>query len=70
MCQRITNNKEKLEGEFSGGPMVKDSPSNTGDTGSIPGWVTEIPHAVGQLSPHSATKDPTCRNEDTTQPNS
>lgn len=47
MCQRITNNKEKLEGEFSGGPMVKDSPSNTGDTGSIPGWVTEIPHALG-----------------------
>ena len=25
--------------------MVRTSPSNTGSTGSIPGWVTKIPHA-------------------------
>ena len=34
--------------------MVKNLPSNAGDTGSIPGWGTEIPHAAGQLSPRAA----------------
>ena len=35
----------------------KESPSNAGDTGSIPGWGTKIPHAMGQLSPHAATTE-------------
>ena len=26
--------------------MVKNSPSNTGNARSIPGWVTKIPHAA------------------------
>ena len=30
--------------------MVKNPPSNAGDTGSIPGRGTKIPHAAGQLS--------------------
>ena len=30
--------------------MVKNPPSNSGDTGSIPGQGTKIPCAVGQLS--------------------
>ena len=38
--------------------MVKNSPSNTGDAGSIPGRGTRIPHAVGQLSPRAATTEP------------
>ena len=31
--------------------MVENPPYNAGDAGSIPGQRTEIPHAVGQLSP-------------------
>ena len=33
---------------FPGGPMVKNPPANAGDTGSIPGWGTKIPHAAEQ----------------------
>ena len=29
--------------------MVKNSPANAGDVGSIPGWETKIPYAMGQL---------------------
>ena len=31
--------------DFPGGPVVKTSPSNAGDVGSIPGWGPKIPHA-------------------------
>ena len=31
--------------------MVKNPPYNAGDTGSIPGQGTKIPHATGQLKP-------------------
>ena len=31
--------------DFSGGPVIKISSSNTGDTGSIPGQGAKIPHA-------------------------
>ena len=30
---------------FTGGPVVKSSPSNVGDVGLIPGWGAKIPHA-------------------------
>ena len=40
--------------DFPGGPVVKNPPCNSGDTGSIPGQETKIPHA-------RATK-PACRN--------
>ena len=33
-----------------GGPVVKNSPSNAGDGGSVPGQGTKTPHALGQLS--------------------
>ena len=39
--------------------MVKNPPSNAGDTGSSPGPGTKIPHAVQQLSPRAATTEPT-----------
>ena len=42
------------------GPVVKNSPSNAGDTGSIPGRGTKIPYAAGQLSLSAATTEPTC----------
>ena len=40
--------------DFSGGPLVKNPPWDVGDTGSIPGWRTGIPHAEEQLSPCAA----------------
>ena len=48
---------------FPGGPVVKNPPSNAGDTGSIPGGGTKIPHAAGQLSPCVTTTELTCLNE-------
>ena len=38
--------------------MVKNLPCNAGEVGSIPGWGTKIPQAVGQLSPGATSKDP------------
>ena len=48
--------------DFPGGPGVKNPPSNAGDTGSIPGQETKIPHATGQLSLCATTRDPMCQN--------
>ena len=39
-------------GDFPGGPEVKNMLYKAGDTGSIPGQGTKIPHALEQLSPH------------------
>ena len=33
--------------DFPGGPVVKNPPSNAGDSGSIPDWGTKILHAEG-----------------------
>ena len=43
--------------------MVRNLPANEGDAGSIPGWGTKIPHAVGQLSPCATTTELTHLNE-------
>ena len=45
---------------FPGGPVVKNTPCNAGDMGSIPGRGTRIPHAMGQLNACTATTEPTC----------
>ena len=45
-------------GDFPGGSVVKNPPSNAGETGLIPGWGTKIPHAEGQLSLCTATTEP------------
>ena len=37
--------------------MVKNTPSNEGDAGSIPGRGTKISHAAGELSPHATTTE-------------
>ena len=48
-----------MGGDFPGGPVVKNLPSNAGDTGSIPGQGTKVPHAMRQLeSLHAATTEP------------
>ena len=44
--------------DFPGGPVVENPPANAGDMGSIPGRGTKIPHAVGQLSPCTTTREP------------
>lgn len=48
---------ETLPGQrgFPGGPRIKNPPCNAGDSGSIPGLGTQIPHAAGPLSPHATT---------------
>ena len=40
--------------DFTGGPVVKNPPSNAGD--QFPCRGTKIPHAPGQLSPCTTTK--------------
>ena len=43
--------------------MVKNLPSNAGDTDSISGQETKIPHVTEQLSPHALEPmDPECHN--------
>ena len=49
--------------DFPGGSVVKNLPSNAGDVGSIPDQGTNIPHATGQLSPHTTTTELTRLNE-------
>ena len=43
-------------GDFPGGPVVKNPPSNAEDTGSVSGQGTKIPHVAGRLSPQSTTR--------------
>ena len=51
--------QEGDEGDFPGGPVVKNLPSNdAGDAGSISGWGTKIPQATGQVSPRATTTEP------------
>ena len=49
-------------GDFPDGPVVKHLPSSVRVTGLIPAQVTKIPHAIRQLSPHTATTEPMCHN--------
>ena len=44
-------------GDFPGGPVDKTRPAIAGDTGSIPGQGTKIPHAKGQLSLYATTTE-------------
>ena len=38
--------------------LVKNPPSNAGDTGLIPSWGTKIPQAAEHLSLHATTTEP------------
>ena len=53
--------------DFPGGPVVKNSPCNAGETGSIPSQETKILHATGLLSPPAATAERARHNQDRTQ---
>ena len=60
----------RLTGDFSGGPVVKNPPSNARDARPIPGQGTKIPCAMGAtISPHATVKDSMCHNEDSIQSN-
>ena len=43
--------------DFSGGPVIKNPPSNVRDMGLIPGRGIKLPHATGQLSLCSTTRE-------------
>ena len=59
MKQKQTHrHRKQTYGDFPRGPVVKNSPSNAGDAGSIPGRGTKIPHAEGQLNPLTTTTEP------------
>lgn len=45
--------------DFPGDAVVKSLPDNLGVSGSITATGTGIPHAVGQLSPGSTTREAT-----------
>ena len=54
---------EGKNGNFPGGPVVKNPPSNAGDVGSNPSWRTKIPQAGARVPvcysrrrPSAATK--------------
>ena len=53
------NNLQAIWGDFLGGSVVKNLPSNTGDTGSISGQGTKVPSTVEQLSPCTTSTEPT-----------
>ena len=50
--------RKQTNGDFSGGPVVKNPPSNAGGVDLIPGRKTKISQATGLLSPHTTTAKP------------
>ena len=52
----MTSSKHNHE-DFSGGGVVKNRPWNVGDSGSIPGQGTKIPHSLEQLSQCATTTE-------------
>ena len=58
MHEDAAERKDKTESEnCPGGSVVKNPPSNGGDSDSIPTLGTKIPHAMGQLCPRGATTE-------------
>ena len=47
---------------FLGGPVHKNPPCSEGDTGSTPSEENNILYAMGQLSPHTTTREPASHN--------
>ena len=45
LSDKLFTSKMCKQRDFPGGPVVKTSPSNAGDAGSIPGPGAKIPHA-------------------------
>ena len=64
----VVPESELRQGDFPGGPVVKNLPSNAGDTGLIPGRETKILHVVGQLNLYATTREAGPDNGDPAQP--
>ena len=58
MTGHLVEGKNSVLGDFPGGPVVKNPPSNIRDVKSIPDRGTKIPHATGQLSQWATTSEP------------
>ena len=57
MCPSSVSYFKNLYWGYSpGGQLIKTSPSNTGDEGSIPGWEAKIPHVWGPKKKKQPTK--------------
>ena len=54
---QVGDNRKSTPRDFPRGSVVKNLPSNVGDTGLIPGRGTKILHASGQLSPRATTPE-------------
>ena len=54
----------KKNRDFPGGPAVKNPSSIAGDSGSIPGHRTKIPHVAEQLSLHATRRETTHCNKE------
>ena len=52
---------------FPGVPVVKNPLCNAGDTGSIPGWVTKIPHTAEQPRQSATSIESACSGARTPQ---
>ena len=52
------NKRNRKKGDFLAGPMVKNAPCHTEDTGSIPGWEAKILRAT-----QASTRESIHRNE-------
>ena len=53
--------EKTIKRDFSGGPMVKNSPANAGDLGSIPDLGTKIPTYSEPTKPtHATTTEAHC----------
>ena len=55
-------------GDFPGGSVFKNSLSNAGNVGSIPGQGSNIPHAAGHLNANAATTELFARNKRSHEP--
>ena len=53
-----------LDVDFPGGLVVKNLPSNRGDSGSILGQGTKIPLSCRAIGPTYCSEEPSCWNED------
>ena len=59
--------KSQFYQDFPSGPVVKNLPSNAGDTGSISIRGTKIPHAKGLLNPQATAREkPPCHHREPT----
>ena len=53
---------QEQQGDFPGGPVIKNPPCNAGDSSSILGRGSKIPRAKEHLNPGAATTGPACHN--------